>query len=150
MLTTLPQEQLSPYVLGRCQRHYHFISRFTYDKAQETIAIFTSMNPNYSVLFFFFSLNKYADILKAFLKVFNYPSLLILKCHLHLSTKHIHITSLNTHKFHSLLLQIRSKYLPSHPISPAKMALERSVDNLSSSQTKYCFRRALSSVPPKY
>lgn len=37
----------------------HFTSRFTYDKAQETIAIFTSMNPNYSG---FFPLKKYMQI----------------------------------------------------------------------------------------
>lgn len=41
------------------------------------------------------------------------------------SPQNIHVTSLNTHELHSLLLQIISKYLPSHPISPAKMALEK-------------------------
>lgn len=63
--------------------------RFTYDKAQETITMIFTLR---RVLFF--SLKKYEGILK----VFNYPSLLTRKHHLH----HLHRTSTTTCYFTKL------------------------------------------------
>lgn len=86
--------------------------RFTYDKAQETITMIFKLR---HVLFF--SLKKYEGILK----VFNYPSLLTRKHHLH----HLHRTSTTTCYFTKLptnmfLLQIWSKHHHSHPTNLAE------------------------------